>query len=155
MKYRLLMISLASLAILTSCSSGCCSSTEEKKSFTEYEIVSKQSITWEDVFKQQDRYAVFFYNEYCSYCHEMQSEIVDFAFINIIPTYFIDTTYSNVVIKKDKDPITGVSSLNDLYIKGTPTIIEINEGTVVSNVSGLDDCLTYLNTQRKNANNNL
>ena len=38
--------------------------------------------------------------------------------------------------------------INDLSIKGTPSIIEVNEQMVVANVPGIDQCLTYLNEKR-------
>ena len=151
MTCRLLTVSLTTLAIVVACSPAK-STANDKNTFSEYEIVNKQQITWEEIFFKNDNYVVFFYNETCAYCHEMLNEIIDFASENVIPTYFLDTNQNDVVFRKDVKPILYVTSIDDFFIVGTPTILEIKDGVVVANIPGLDECLTYMNGKRMNTN---
>ena len=152
MNCRLLSASLAILAIVASCSPAK-SATNFKNNFSEYEIVSKQQIKWEEIFLQEENnYIVFFYSETCSYCHHMLNEIVSFANNEILPTYFLNTSENEVTFSNNQEPVIRVDSIEELSIKGTPTIIEIDEGLVTANIAGLDECLTYINDKRMETN---
>ena len=78
----------------------------------------------------------------------MIKEIVGFAEQDIVMTYFMDTSINHVILRKDLEPQIGANSIDDFYIIGTPSIIEIDEGMVVAHLAGLDDCLSYLNEKR-------
>ena len=145
---RLLIVSLATIAIVASCSPAK-DVTINKNTFSEQEIVNHHQISWLDLFNQEEsHYIVFIYSEKCGYCHEMINEIVDFATDNILPTYFVDTLQNNVPLTINND--VGMTTIEEVSIVGTPTIIEIKDHTVISNIPGIDDCLSFLNEKRLN-----
>lgn len=150
MKYRFLIVSLTALAILGACSPAK-SSTNEKNRFDEYEIVNNQQIRWDEIFLKENRYIVFFYSETCLYCHEMMNQIISFANDGILPTYFLDTE-QNIVTFKEEEPPLGYVPIAEFFIVGTPSIVEIDDKLMTAHVYGLDDCLTYLNDRRMEAN---
>ena len=151
MTCRLPIVSLTTLAIVVACSPAN-SPTNDKNTFSEYEVVLEKQILWEDIFSYEKNYIVFFYNETCSYCHEMMDNIIDFAEQSIISTYFLDTNQNNVKFNKIGDPPKGYVSLDEFFIIGTPSLIEIDERIIVDHLVGLDDCLTYLSDKRIESN---
>ena len=154
MTYRLLSVSLATLTIVSACSPAV-DETKLKNRFSEYEIVNNHQIEWSEVLtKKIDNYIVFVYSETCAHCHEMMQEIIDFATDDILPTFFVDTASTEVVFTKENEPIIGIDDLTQLAVLGTPSIIEVLDGYVVANIPGLDDCLMYLNENRKQISNN-
>jgi len=142
-------LALAS-AVFTSCS-PVVSEQMSKNAFSEHEIVISQQIKWSQVLSQKEsHYLVFFYSETCAHCHEIMGDVIAFSESEIVKTYFLDIKQSEtkIPIKNEVDETIGASSIDDLFIAGTPTIIEVEEGMVMANVPGKDDCLSFLNEQR-------
>jgi hypothetical protein len=75
---------------------------------------------------------------------------VDFATSDILVTYFVNSSTSKATISEDYE--IGITDINDLSIKGTPSIVEVLDKMVIANVPGLDQCLTYLNEKRIQTN---
>ena len=75
---------------------------------------------------------------------------MEFAISEILKTYFLDIKKSEtkIPIKNEIDETIGMTSIDELFIAGTPTIIEVDEGMVKANVPGKDECLTLLNELR-------
>ena len=149
MTYRFLIASLALLAITVSCSPVV--DTAKEKTNEDYKIIQEHQISWLDVLEQNEsNYIVFIYSETCGYCHDMVDEIVGFASSGILPTYFVNASNNKVTISDDYE--IGITDINNLSIKGTPSIIEVLDKMVIANVPGLDQCLTYLNEKRIQTN---
>ena len=150
MKFLRFVVSLLSISLITSCTP-----TEESapqyKAFKEFQVVVDNSIKWPDILNQEEKnYIIFFYSETCAYCHEMQEEVIDFAITCPLKTYFLDVMENDVPIDSDKK--IGVSNYEEASINGTPSILEIENATITTNFSGIDECLTYLNAQRMKQN---
>ena len=146
MKFLRFIVSLLSIGLLTSCSSNE-SSLETTKKFKDFEVVINNSIKWPDILNQEEEnYIIFFFSETCAYCHEIQQEVIDFAITCPLKTYFLDTMENEVPIDSDKK--IGVTNYEEASINGTPSILEVENATITANISGIDDCLTYLNEQR-------
>jgi len=149
MTYRFLVAPLAILAVTVSCSPVV--DTANKKTNEDYKIVQEHQISWPDILNQKENnYIVFIYSETCGYCHDMIDEIVDFATSDILVTYFVNSSTSKATISEDYE--IGITDINDLSIKGTPSIVEVLDKMVIANVPGLDQCLTYLNEKRIQTN---
>ena len=146
MTYRLLIASLATLAIVASCSPAR-DATNSKNTFQEQEIVINHLIKWEELLKQkEENYIVFVYSEKCGHCHDMMDEIITFAQDGILATYFVNTLDNSVPLSREVE--VGINKIEDLSIVGTPTIIEVDKAVVTSNLAGIDDCLLFLNEKR-------
>lgn len=150
MKLKAFFYPLVSLIFLVSCTPEASSSSNQSSQFDEM-IPESLKINWSDSFKQEDEeYLVFFYSDTCSHCHEIMGDVIAFTEENIKQTYFanIISSEGKMPIVKGGDPITGVDDISDFYILGTPTLIEIEEGTVTSHIPGKDAILTFLNNER-------
>ena len=152
MKTKIGFYSLVLLALLTSCSS---SNSEQSNSNASsgFDIPVEQQIIWTDCLSQEEEdYLVFFYSETCNHCHEIMGDVIAFSEENIIKIYFSDVAKgeTKIPISRDVDDTLGIDDINGFFIAGTPTLIEVYEGTVTANVPGKDACLSFLNEQRIN-----
>ena len=146
MKFLRFIVSLLSISLITSCTPSE-ESAPQYKAFKEFQVVVDNSIEWPNILNQEENnYIIFFYSETCAYCHEMQEEVIDFAITCPLKTYFLDAVENDVPIDSDKK--IGVSNYEEASINGTPSILEVENATIIANISGIDDCLTYLNQQR-------
>ena len=150
MKYRLRILPLLITAMFASCS-PVESEQMSKNAVSEYKEIKLDQIDWPDCLKQEeDHYLVFFYSDTCPHCHEIIGDVIEFSLSDIAKLYFLNTkeTSVKVPISNDIDLTIGVETIDDLFIMGTPTIIEVEEWSVKANVAGKDNCLTFLNEQR-------
>ena len=136
MKLSRFIVSLLSIGLITACSHSE-NTSESFKAYKEFEIVENNSIKWQNILNQEEKsYIIFFYSETCAYCHEMQSEVVDFAITCPLKTYFLDVMENDVPIDSDKK--IGVSNYEEASINGTPSILEIENATINANISGIE-----------------
>ena len=150
MNHKLRILPFVLTALFASCSPAE-SEQMSKNAFSEYNVTVDLKIGWPDCLKQnEDHYLVFFYSDTCSHCHEIMGDVLSFAESNIVKTYFLNTKESSVKIPiaNDIDLTIGADSIDELFIAGTPTIIEVEKWIVKANVAGTDNCLTFLNEQR-------
>ena len=150
MNLRLRILPVFLTAMFASCSPAA-SEQMSKNAFSEYEVVQNNQIIWSDIFKQkEDHYLVFFYSETCSHCHQIMGDVLSFSEAEIVKTYYLNTKLQNIKIplSNDVESTIGLESVDNLFIAGTPTIIDIKNHLVFKNIPGKDDCLTYLNTIR-------
>ena len=150
MNHKLRILPLLLVATFASCTPAK-SEQMSKNAFSEYEIVLNQQIEWSSLLSQiETNYLIFFYSETCPHCHEIMEDVIEFATSEILKTYFLDTKKSEIKIpiKNEVYETIGITSIDELFIAGTPTIIEVDEGMVRANVPGKDECLSFLNEQR-------
>ena len=150
MNHSLRILPLLLTAMFASCTPAK-SEQMSKNAFNEYEILDSQKVSWPEVLRQKElNYLVFFYSETCPHCHEIIGDVLAFSNENIVPTYFLDIKKqeTKVPIKNEITETIGATSIDDLFIMGTPSIVEVENATVIANVAGKDSCLTLLNEQR-------
>ena len=150
MNLRLRILPLLMVAMFASCA-AVKNEQMSKNAFSQYEIVQNNQIMWSEIFKQkEDHYLVFFYAETCDHCHQIMGDVTSFADQNIVPIYFLNTKEQDIKIplKNEVELTIGISSEDDLFIAGSPNIIEIENHIVKNNIPGKDDCLTLLNSLR-------
>ena len=143
------------LVLLASCSPSASEQSSSNPS-SGFDIPAEQEIIWTDCLSQEEEnYLVFFYSETCNHCHEIMGDVLAFSEENIIKVYFSDVMKGDpkITISRDIDETLGVTDVSNFFIAGTPTLIEVYEGTVTANVPGKDDCLSFLNEQRINNEN--
>ena len=150
MNYKLRILPFVLTALFASCSPAE-SEQMSKNAFSDYNVPTSQKIVWSDCLSQkEDHYLVFFYSETCTHCHEIMGDVLSFNEANILPMYFLDIKANDnkIPISNNIDLTIGVDKVDNLFIAGTPTIIEVENWIVKANVPGSDNCLTFLNEQR-------
>lgn len=150
MNYKLYILPFLFTALFSSCSPAK-SEQMSKNTFSEYNVPLDQKIVWSDCLSQkEDHYLVFFYSDTCTHCHEIMGDVLSFYEAKILPTYFLDIKASDTIvpISNNIDLTIGVDNINDLFIAGTPSIVEVENWSVKANIAGTDNCLTFLYEQR-------
>lgn len=112
----------------------------------DYNEVSEKFITWENVLSNNKKhYYVYCFSRVCKYCEEMKNEVIDIALNNAPNIYFCN---GNDIVIKDIDPIgtIGIRDVNYLFIRGYPSLIEIENNTVNAHYLGRNKVITYLRT---------
>ena len=150
MNNKLRILPFALTALFASCTPAE-SEQMSKNTFSEYKQTIDEKIMWSDCLSQnEDHYLVFFYSETCSHCHEIMGDVLSFKEENILKLYFLNVKEQDIKIpiSNNIDLTIGIDSVDDLFISGTPSIIEIENWIVKANIAGTDNCLTFLNEQR-------
>ena len=150
MNNKLRILPFALTALFASCTPAE-SEQMSKNTFSEYKQTIDEKIMWSDCLSQnEDHYLVFFYSETCSHCHEIMGDVLSFKEENILKLYFLNIKEQDIKIpiSNNIDLTIGIDNVDDLFISGTPSIIEIENWIVKANIAGTDNCLTFLNEQR-------
>ena len=102
-----------------------------------YDEISDRKIYWNEVFKQQElNYFVYFYSLSCSHCEALKDDIIGYSLLSEEKMYFVESS-PEVVIDENLSKNVEVDSLDQLGIKGYPTLLRIEEKKVVYNVAGI------------------
>ena len=146
------ILPLLLVVMLTSCSPAS-SELKSKNALNEYDIKTYEHIDWNDVFSQKDHnYLIFFYSDTCEHCHEIMGDVCSFIDDGILKTYVMDikNTITKVPVRKDgkEEETIGMTNIDDLFIRGTPSIIEIKKESVADHKAGKEKCLTLLTNKR-------
>ena len=150
MNNKLRILPFALTALFASCTPAE-SEQMSKNTFSEYKQTIDEKIMWSDCLSQnEDHYLVFFYSETCAHCHEIMGDVLSFKEENILKMYFLNVKEQDIKIpiSNNIDLTIGIDTVDDLFIAGTPSIIEIENWIVKANIAGTDNCLTFLNEQR-------
>ena len=150
MNLRLRILPVFLTAMFASCSPAA-SEQMSKNAFSEYEIVQNNQIIWSEIFTQtEDNYLVFFYSETCGHCHEIMGDVIAFSEAEIVRTCYLNTQEQGfkIPINSAIELTIGISTVDELFIAGTPTILEVKNHIVTNNIAGKDECITFLNSLR-------
>ena len=153
MNNKLRLCFLPLLILMASCHPE---TTSSSSSSIDYSIMERQSVSWAECLSQNEtNYLVFFHSETCSSCLEIRQKVVSFALDNIVKMYFVDIDKpGNEIQKCSIDEITtGVSNIEDFKIAGTPTIVEVQNGSTTENAPGKNKCLELLSNLRNSSSN--
>jgi len=108
----------------------------------EYELeYPKSFILWDQLLSQNnDEYFAYVFSYDCFYCKEVKSEIISFYDLGIYPIYFIE--YNNKVPIEHNTLLTiGEKDINNVFIRGTPSLLFIKKGEIFLNAAGKKEVL--------------
>lgn len=101
----------------------------------EYFEIEEMSINWSDILLQnKTTYYVYIYSLTCTHCQELKNWIIDTA-LTRKDIYFVKGSNKDI-IKSDVSETIGATDIDDVAIMGYPTLLKINEKTLVKNVAG-------------------
>ena len=149
----ILLFSTILLALFSSCSQKekvSNNSISQEEEFDEkkrdYSEISHLKIVWSDIFSQsENEYFVYFYSLYCSHCNSIKNFMIEEALGGNKKIYFSQASAEHV-ISEQKANQTNVKMLEDLAIKGYPSIIKIVNKVVTKNVAGETAIKSLLNS---------
>lgn len=125
---------------LTSCSFG----TSHLKEY-DYDDAIEFKIAANQIFNLAKRgYYVYIYSLTCGHCNLIKQEILTYCLSEKYPTYLVEFQ-SDMKICSDVSFTYGISNYDDLYILGTPTLLEILDGKLITNIAGSSSILNFIN----------
>ena len=137
------LIFLPCLFGLIACQKEIKNSKELEKTEHDYEEIENREIGWNDLFSIGiPQYFVYFYSPYCSHCKEIKDSIIEYA-LQDERMYFVKFS-DEVIVAPDVENTIGATSIEDVAILGTPSLIEITNHTVTTNLAGSKAILNYL-----------
>ena len=136
-----LFFALMSSILLSSCSVFSSSSSQSStKQISEeinhtYSEIKNKKLTWNYLFfDAESPYFVYCYSLTCSHCNSIKNKIIEYA-LKVENFYF----YEDSLLTKfsdDIDSTIGISSSENLAIKGFPTLLKIEQSKLTKNIYG-------------------
>ena len=130
-----------------------CSITQEptsSKPLLDYDDFKDRQVLFSDTFLiDEPDYMLYIYSLTCGHCKEIKQDVLNYVNDVDYPIYLSQFT-SDIVVGNDIEETIGVSSTDDLFIAGTPTLIHIIDKKVYANIPGTSSILSYLSLQLEN-----
>ncbi len=137
------------ISIFPSCSISTNFSKSVTDSFTgeilnhSYKEIENRKITWNCmIFEATSPYYIYFYSLNCAHCNQIKNKIIEYALIHE-NLYFIEDS-KDILFGDDIDSTIGKSRPEDIYIKGFPSLIEIESEKCVLNIYGNNQIINKL-----------
>lgn len=97
-------------------------------------------LLWDDLFSIQGTYFVYVFSYTCLYCNMIHDDMINFAYNACNPVYFVEFN-EDIPVGKDVEKTIGLESIENLFIKGTPTLIMVEENKIKLNIGGVNNIL--------------
>lgn len=112
-------------------------------------LIEKSISSWNELFAHTDEaYLNYIYSDTCLHCLSIKDEMEEFANNSVIPIYFI-LFNDEIPIGNDLEKTIGVTTIDQCFIKGTPTLILIENGAVSFNIAGATNILETIDLYKK------
>ena len=120
-------------------------SSDSKTSHT-YDEVKNKHIYWSNIFtRSEDTYLVYIYSTTCSHCNAIKNDVIEYSLESTVPMYFIVSS-PEILIDQKIALNQNVTSLDDLAIRGYPSLLYLVDHTVMINIAGERGILDTLET---------
>ena len=125
-----MFIAILSLPILiTSCSSNIV-----PKSY-DYEDIDYLTISWSEIFDvPMVDYFVYVYSPTCGHCQKIKQDILNYAIHH--DNFRFVLFNKDIPVLEDVTGTIGKNTVDDIGIKGTPSLFEIYDGVLIKNIVG-------------------
>lgn len=111
----------------------------------EYFEIEHMFINWSDILNQNKKtYYIYIYSLTCSHCKELKNWIIEKA-LNRNDIYFVKGSNKDI-IEMDVSKTIGATNIENIAILGYPTVLKIQDKTLVKNVAGNSNIIDILNT---------
>ena len=107
-------------------------------------------IEWNDLFnKDSDDYYIYVFSYDCYYCNQLKRKMICFYDQSRFPVYFCEYKKDSP-INHNTEITVGESDINNVFIRGTPTLIYVKEKKIAFNVAGKAEVSEMINLHLKN-----
>lgn len=100
-----------------------------------------EKVSWKDVLNMEDkRYFAYVFSYDCYYCKEIKDDVLKFANSSVLKVYFIEYS-KEITLGQYTENTIGKNTIEDIFIKGTPTLLLIENKRISLNVAGKTNVL--------------
>lgn len=131
---------------------NCCNSKTIEFSENQYEEIEYPDafIEWRNLLiQEEEKYFVYVFSYDCFYCKETKRKVIDFYNVSPFPVYFCEYS-KKIPIGHNITNTIGMNNIDDIYIKGTPTLLLISNSTIYFNVAGKEEVNDLIDLYIKN-----
>lgn len=101
----------------------------------DYDSFPDRVIEFKELYNQNhDDYYVYIFSYSCGHCEDFKEEVLNIIKNN--ETMYLVKYSKEIKISSNVDNTIGAKSVEEVSILGTPTLLEIREGALVTNVAG-------------------
>jgi thiol-disulfide isomerase/thioredoxin len=101
-----------------------------------YEDIYDKTIKWHDIFEMTPHhYYVYFYSPYCGHCQSIKDLVINYSMFGNVTMFFVEAN-REVTVAEDTYLTIGATSIEQLWILGYPSLIEIESGLLIANIAG-------------------
>ena len=101
----------------------------------DYSEIEDRIIPWEDLFtKESNRYYCYVFSKTCSHCNEIKNNVIDYALKN--DNFFFVEYGKHIPLTDDITATIGATSIDNVAIMGTPTLLGLINHTLIENIAG-------------------
>ncbi len=136
--------------LLTSCNKTIVIVEDEKKDYStqkithNYDEIVDMKIYWSSIFSQkEDHYYVYLYSTSCTHCNSIKDAIIEYALEETSNIYFVSSSAEHN-LSETVDKYAIVDSLDELYSRGYPSLLKLEEHVVTLNLAGVRDIIDEL-----------
>ncbi|NMV82426.1 MAG: hypothetical protein GX816_02610 [Erysipelotrichia bacterium] len=100
------------------------------------EDIYDKTIKWHDIFEMTPHhYYVYFYSPYCGHCQSIKDLVINYSMFGNVTMFFVEAN-REVTVAEDTYLTIGATSIEQLWILGYPSLIEIESGLLIANIAG-------------------
>ena len=115
----------------------------------DYNDFENCKIFWNSLFfVAKTQYFVYIYGKNCLHCKNIKNDVLSFIDEDIFPTYLLECT-DKIPSGLEIEKTIGATSIEDVFILGVPTLLEIDDGVLTSNVAGTSSVMALLYSKKK------
>ena len=139
---------LSFLILLGSCTEN--ASIQEPLEEITIEYPSSSLIKWSNLFYQDfSCYFIYVFSYDCYYCNELKSKVISFSDSSRFPVYFCEYEKS-IPIGHNVESTINKDNVEEVFIKGTPTLILVKDKSIVFNAAGKAEVSEMIDLHLKN-----
>ena len=92
-------------------------------------------INWDDILSFEGDYFVYVFSYRCFYCNQIKDLILTYYELSFFEFYFVEFV-EEIPIDREIEKTIGVKDIDEVCIKGVPTLLEVKNKEIVGNYAG-------------------
>ena len=87
-------------------------------------------------------HSIYIYSITCSKCNAIKQDVIEYGLTH--PNFYFMSIHKNdiPILDKDINLTIGAKTYSEVFILGTPTLLEIKNGMLLNNIAG-SNAITY------------
>lgn len=116
----------------------------DSQTVLDYDDFTDNKIEWKDLFSPaKSQYFVYIYSISCGHCNQIKEEVLTFVSAHKESFYLIEFSAA-VTLTNNVAETIGKEKVEEIFILGTPTLLEISNWVLTVNIAGEKDILNFL-----------
>lgn len=139
-----IVLTLLFVPLLISCQSEQKTLIHEDSELLDYEDFMDIKLEWKNLFSPaKSQYFVYIYSVSCGHCERIKEEVLNYIYDDR-ESYYLMECCDEIPLSVTTDETFGKTTIDEVSILGTPTLLQITEGYLSLNIAGEKMILDFL-----------